>query len=131
MSDDELDVADWAHAEECSKCHAAFTFTKRRHHCRRCGLSFCGRHSSKQAYLKCVWNVAVTRFRRVALCLLRSRELCSVLYRFCRAYDAEVRVCDTCFQAIIRGDDAVTTPDEKDAASPPKPSVFAAGLRFY
>jgi WD40 repeat protein len=39
-------VAD-AESNECLLCHAAFTFTKRRHHCRRCGKLVCAKCSSR------------------------------------------------------------------------------------
>ncbi|KAL6072447.1 Membrane occupation and recognition nexus protein MORN1 [Balamuthia mandrillaris] len=35
-------------AETCYKCEEAFTFSRRRHHCRFCGLIFCEKCSSKR-----------------------------------------------------------------------------------
>lgn len=32
-------------ADNCFKCHCKFTSFNRRHHCRRCRHSFCGKHS--------------------------------------------------------------------------------------
>jgi hypothetical protein len=39
-------IAD-AESNECLLCHAAFTFTKRRHHCRKCGKLVCAKCSSR------------------------------------------------------------------------------------
>jgi hypothetical protein len=44
--DDELRAVEWEEGLSCNECGLKFSFTRRRHHCRRCGLSFCGRHSS-------------------------------------------------------------------------------------
>ena len=37
---------------KCQLCHSAFTFTKRRHHCRACGKAVCGDCSRGRAPLK-------------------------------------------------------------------------------
>ena len=37
---------------KCQLCHTAFTFTKRRHHCRACGKAVCGDCSRGRAPLK-------------------------------------------------------------------------------
>ncbi|KAF0686465.1 Aste57867_21742 [Aphanomyces stellatus] len=41
----------WQEAAECSLCHASFNVIKRRHHCRQCGNSVCGRHARRKAKL--------------------------------------------------------------------------------
>ena len=41
----------FALAADCAACHARFGLTKRRHHCRACGGSFCSAHASGKALL--------------------------------------------------------------------------------
>ncbi|EQC40712.1 hypothetical protein SDRG_01784 [Saprolegnia diclina VS20] len=41
--------ASWSHGRRCHMCAKAFGFVTRRHHCRRCGRSVCGRHSKHKA----------------------------------------------------------------------------------
>jgi hypothetical protein len=43
-----VDGVSWENAAECSSCRARFSFARRRHHCRRCGGSFCDQHSNKR-----------------------------------------------------------------------------------
>jgi len=57
-----------AAANNCQRCHATFTFTFRRHHCRSCGLALCDACSANKCKLP---HVDAER---------------------------EVRVCDTCFE---------------------------------
>ncbi|RLN97290.1 hypothetical protein BBJ28_00011400 [Nothophytophthora sp. Chile5] len=38
----------WQLEEQCSICHAGFTYLRTRHHCRHCGLSVCGKHSKNK-----------------------------------------------------------------------------------
>jgi hypothetical protein len=51
---DVTDTSAWQPDSECAKCNgcgAAFTFSKRRHHCRRCAWIFCDDCSSRRAVL--------------------------------------------------------------------------------
>lgn len=57
-------------SKECMKCHASFSVTRRRHHCRNCGGLFCGSCTSKRL----------------------------PLLRF--GYDKPVRVCDHCHSIL-------------------------------
>ena len=41
---DNLDPTNWiadSRAKSCFKCNHEFTFTRRKHHCRKCGMIFC------------------------------------------------------------------------------------------
>jgi growth factor-regulated tyrosine kinase substrate len=58
-------------ADVCQICRSAFTLVKRKHHCRACGLVFCG---------KCSGNT-------------------KVLVEF-GINEKEVRVCDGCFEGL-------------------------------
>jgi hypothetical protein len=45
---------EWQEAPYCAQCKKNFTLTRRRHHCRRCGQSFCGIHSKNRVTVVCV-----------------------------------------------------------------------------
>ncbi|KAI8363505.1 hypothetical protein B0O80DRAFT_378731 [Mortierella sp. GBAus27b] len=42
---------DWTDSDVCTRCRTAFTLTNRKHHCRACGSTFCGKCSSKNMSL--------------------------------------------------------------------------------
>ncbi|CAH8493643.1 unnamed protein product [Dicrocoelium dendriticum] len=73
----------WKEENSCHRCKVAFTTFRRRHHCRNCGNSFCAECSSERA----------------------------VLPKF--GIEKEVRVCDHCFQQLIRGPSQENLPTEK------------------
>ena len=41
----------FANSSQCAACYKSFTLTRRRHHCRRCGDSFCDQHSKRSIRL--------------------------------------------------------------------------------
>lgn len=49
--------------DACAKCRAAFSLTKRRHHCRRCGEIFCGECSGQRVPV-----IAGVRGERIRVC---------------------------------------------------------------
>ncbi|KAF9984734.1 Vacuolar protein-sorting-associated protein 27 [Modicella reniformis] len=42
---------DWTDSDVCTRCRTTFTLTNRKHHCRACGSTYCGRCSSKNMSL--------------------------------------------------------------------------------
>lgn len=69
----------WVKDEEVShcsnaECHVKFGLLDRRHHCRRCGLIFCSRHSNRTAAVPLA------------------------------GYYKKVRVCEGCFQNLFAGE---------------------------
>lgn len=65
---------EWSDSEWCMRCRSAFTMLNRKHHCRNCGLTFCGNCSSKS----------------ISLPHLAIKE--------------PVRVCESCYTRIYSGD---------------------------
>eukprot|EP00457_Paulinella_chromatophora_P011121 gb/GEZN01011247.1/.p1 GENE.gb/GEZN01011247.1/~~gb/GEZN01011247.1/.p1 ORF type:complete len:268 (-),score=43.12 gb/GEZN01011247.1/:332-1135(-) len=39
---------EWKNADSCHKCNGKFTLINRKHHCRNCGNTFCGKDTSKK-----------------------------------------------------------------------------------
>ena len=56
----------------CAACETIFTFSKRRHHCRNCGMSFCQKHSN--------CYTAIPKY----------------------GFDEPVRVCKGCYASMIK-----------------------------
>eukprot|EP00808_Paulinella_micropora_P020314 g66722.t1 len=68
-----MSAPEWQNADSCKKCAAKFTMVNRKHHCRNCGHTFCGKDTTKR---------------------------CPVL-EF--GYTEPQRVCDTCYDMIQAG----------------------------
>lgn len=65
---------DWKESDKCARCREKFTLTRRRHHCRMCGESFCDACSSKRA--------AIPKM----------------------GVEKPVRVCDACYEELVGDD---------------------------
>lgn len=63
----------WQNLDNCSVCYLAFTFFKRRHHCRKCGNSVCNGCSSK-----------------MTLALEKPELVCNICYGSVSRYDQKI-----------------------------------------
>ncbi len=84
-------------ATHCSQfgCGKQFSFRVRRHHCRRCGLVFCGEHSSRQAPLEQLGGGMNPGMPPLAGALSSGARLSTS-----EGVGLFVRVCDSCYHEL-------------------------------